>query len=444
MSEPKYMTGFGNAFESEALPGALPRGRNSPQRCNYGLYAEQLSGSAFTAPQATNARSWLYRILPSVKHARDFGRESPGLIRTAPNRESHALPIGAQRWHPTPFPSQPLNFIEGMRTITLAGDSDAHAGMAAHVYVCNRSMADEYLFNADGEYLIVPQQGGLHIDTEFGALAIAPGDIAVIPRGVVFRVALLERQARGFVCENYGARFQLPERGPIGANGLANARDFCYPVAAFEDRQIADDGDGGGKLWAKWGGDLYACALDRSPLDVVAWHGNYAPCKYDLRAFSPLGSVAFDHPDPSIFTVLTSPSPTPGVANVDFVIFPDRWQVAEDTFRPPWFHRNIMSEFMGLLAGVYDAKPQGMQPGAFTLHNSMLAHGPDAQAFESAANADLKPVKLENTLAFMFESRLPQRMTKYAATSPERDAGYADCWRPLVNRFNPNEGSNAT
>jgi len=434
MTELNHLTGFGNTFESEALPGALPRGRNSPQRCAYGLYAEQLSGTAFTAPQATNARSWLYRILPSVKHARDFALESPGLIRTAPCMESQ-LPIGAQRWRPMPLPAEPTNFIQGMRTITTAGDSDMHTGMAAHGYVCNRDMLDEYLFNADGEYLIVPQQGGLHIATEFGALAIGPGAIAVIPRGVVFRVKLLDESARGFVCENYGARFALPERGPIGANGLAAARDFCYPVAAYEDREIT----GGGKLWAKHGGALYACDIERSPLDVVAWHGNYAPCSYDLRAFAPLGAVAFDHPDPSIFTVLTSPSNTPGVANVDFVVFPERWQVAEDTFRPPWFHRNIMSEFMGLIAGAYDAKPHGMQPGAYTLHNSMLAHGPDAEAFDAATRAELMPVKLENTLAFMFESRLAQRVTQYAATSPQREADYADCWRPLKRHFNPDD-----
>jgi len=435
MTELKYMTGFGNTFESEALPNALPRGRNSPQRCNYGLYAEQLSGTAFTMPQATNARSWLYRILPSVKHAREFRRESPGGIRSAPCRESHALPIGAQRWNALPLPSssQTVNFIEGMTTITTAGDADARSGMAAHVYVFNRGMDDAYLFNADGEYLIVPQQGGLRFDTEFGALEARPGDIVVMPRGVVFRVKLLDADARGFICENYGARFALPERGPIGANALASARDFCYPVAAFEERENP------GRLWAKWGGDLYSCHLTRSPLDVVAWHGNYAPCKYDLRAFSPVGALAFDHPDPSIFTVLTAPSSTPGVANVDFVIFPERWQVAEDTFRPPWFHRNTMSEFMGLIYGAYDAKPHGMQPGAFTLHNAMLAHGPDADAFEAASRAELKPVKLENTLAFMFESGLPQRMTKYAATSPQRDAGYADCWRPLKQYFNAND-----
>jgi len=437
MPELEYMTGFGNTFETEALPGALPRGRNSPQRCNYGLYAEQLSGTAFTAPQATNARSWLYRILPSVKHARDFRPESPRLLRTAPCRESQ-LPIGAHRWQATPMPGQPTDFIAGITTITTAGDSDLRAGMAAHIYACNRSMRDDYFFNADGEYLVVPQQGGLRFDTEFGALAVGPGDIAVIPRGVVFRAALLESQARGFICENYGARFALPERGPVGANGLANARDFCYPVAAFEDRAID------GKLRAKWGGDVFVCDLERSPLDVVAWHGDYAPCKYDLRAFSPLGAVAFDHPDPSIFTVLTSPSPAPGVANVDFVIFPERWQVAEDTFRPPWFHRNCMSEFMGLLAGAYDAKPQGMQPGAFTLHNAMLAHGPDADAFAAATNAELKPVKLENTLAFMFESCLPQRITKHAAESPEREVDYADCWRPLVKHFDADAGNDAT
>jgi len=296
-------------------------------------------------------------------------------------------------------------------------------------------MVDDYLFNADGEYLIVPQQGALRIDTEFGALAIAPGDIAIIPRGVVFRVKLLCDTARGFICENYGARFALPERGPIGANGLAAARDFCYPVAAFEDRAIT----GGGRLWAKWGGALYACAIDRAPLDVAAWHGNYAPCKYDLRAFMPVGAVAFDHPDPSIFTVLTSPSNAPGVANVDFVIFPARWQVAEDTFRPPWFHRNIMSEFMGLIYGEYDAKPHGLQPGGYTLHNSMVAHGPDSDAFEAATDAELMPVKLTDTLAFMFESRLPQRVTEYAAESAQREANYADCWRPLRRRFNPDD-----
>ena len=424
-----YMTGFGNSFETESLPGALPRGRNSPQRCAYGLYAEQLSGSAFTMPQHANERSWLYRMRPSVRHVGDFRPEPSGLLRTAPCREPHSLPIGPLRWDPPPLPEKPTDFIGGLATMTAAGDSDSHAGMAAHIYGCDRPMTDDYFLNRDGEFLIVPQLNGLRLRTEFGVLEIQPGDIAVIPRGVIFAADPIADCARGYVCENYGARFVLPDRGPIGANCLANPRDFQYPVAAFEEKESAC------RLRVKWGGDLWSCEPGHSPLDVVAWHGNYAPCKYDLRAFSPVNAVAFDHPDPSIFTVLTSQSETPGTGNIDFVIFPERWAVAENTFRPPWYHRNIMSEFMGLICGVYDAKPEGFQPGGMSLHNSMLPHGPDADAFEKASSAELKPVKLENTLAFMFESCLPQRVTKFAAEASFRQPNYADCWKPLKKHF---------
>jgi len=430
MADLEYMTGFGNFFETEALPGALPQGRNSPQKCPYGLYAELLSGTAFTMPQHSNARSWLYRMLPSVKHAGAFRAEPCGNIRTAPCREPHSLPIGVQRWNALPLPEHPVNFLQGLTTMTTAGDSDSHTGMAAHVYACNCSMTDDYFFNRDGEYLIVPERGGLRFVTEFGVLDAHPGNIVVIPRGVVFRVELLEETARGYVCENYGARFVLPDRGPIGSNGLANPRDFKYPVAAYEEQERRC------RLWVKWGGEMYSCPLQYSPLDVVAWHGNYAPYQYDLRTFSPLGAVAFDHPDPSIFTVLTSASEVPGTANVDFVIFPERWLVAEHTFRPPWYHRNIMSEFMGLIYGVYDAKPGNFAPGGMSLHNCMLPHGPDSEAFESASRGALEPVKLENTMAFMLESRLPQRMTRYAAESPQRQENYADCWQPLQKHFN--------
>ncbi len=427
-----YMSGFGNSFETEALEGALPVGRNSPQKCNYGLYAEQLSGSPFTAPQASNQRSWLYRVRPTVRHAGKFGKIGKGYWRTAPTREDSELPIGAMRWSPVPIPDEKLTFVSGLRTITTAGDADTHAGMAAHLVFITQSMEREHIFNGDGEFLIVAQQGKLRFRTEFGVIEIEPGEICVIPRGVIFRVELVDGPARAYVCENYGGGFILPDRGPIGANCLANPRDFLAPVAAYEDV------DGPHTLYVKWGGELFTTQTDYSPLDVVAWHGNYYPYKYDLRRFSPVGAIMFDHPDPSIFTVLTSPSETPGTANIDFVIFPERWMVAENTFRPPWYHRNIMSEFMGLVFGVYDAKPEGFVPGGFSLHNQMLPHGPDVDAFEHASNVDLKPTKLSNTLAFMFETRFRQRVTKYAAETPALQEDYIDCWAGLKKHFDPN------
>jgi len=428
-----YMSGFGNSFETEALPNALPVGRNSPQKCNYGLYAEQLSGSPFTAPRSTNERSWLYRIQPGVKHQSRYRKVSTGLIRTAPNREESSLPIGQLRWMPIPLPKEKLTFLSGMRTMTTAGDAEGQAGMAAHMALVTASMIDEYFFNADGELMIVAQQGSLRFFTEFGMIEIEPGEICVIPRGIIFRCELVDGPARAYVCENYGGGFTLPDRGPIGANCLANPRDFHTPVASYEDVE------GQHTLYVKWGGEMYRTETGHSPLDVVAWHGNYFPYKYDLRHFSPVGAILFDHPDPSIFTVLTSPSETPGTANIDFVIFPERWGVAENTFRPPWYHRNIMSEFMGNVYGVYDAKPEGFTPGGISLHNTMLPHGPDVDAFEHNSNVELKPVKLKNTLAFMFETRFRQRVTKYAAQSPALQDNYIDCWTGLKKHFDPKQ-----
>ena len=428
---PGYMSGFGNGFESEALPGALPRGRNSPQRCPYGLYAEQLSGSPFTAPRTANERSWLYRIRPTVAHWRPFRRADARLWRTAPAPEAE-VPPAPMRWDPFPIPAEPLSFIEGMHTITTAGDARAHAGMAAHTYLATRSMRDDYFYNADAEMLVVPQQGALRFATEFGIIDAAPGDAVVIPRGVKIRVELHEATARGYVCENYGGAFTLPDRGPIGANCLANPRDFLTPHAAYEDR------DAPGTLTVKWGGTLWSADIDHSPLDVVAWHGNFAPYKYDLHSFSPVGPVLFDHADPSIFTVLTSPSETPGTANIDFVLFSDRWLVAEDTFRPPWFHMNVMSEFMGLIHGQYDAKTGGgFIPGGISVHNTMLPHGPDRDAFERASTAPLLPHKLEGTMAFMFETRFPQQVTAFAANAPGFQHEYASYGRDLRKHFDP-------
>jgi homogentisate 1,2-dioxygenase len=425
----RYMPGFGNDFETEAVEGALPQGQNSPQQCAYGLYAEQLSGSPFTAPRGANERSWLYRIRPSVRHTGRFHAIVAPFWKTAPHIVDHGLPLGPLRWNPIPIPDEALTFVTGLRTITTAGDVYTQVGMAAHLYFVTAPMIDDYFFNADGELMIAPEQGQLSIFTELGVIEVGAGDIAVIPRGMKFKVAPIDGPSRGYVCENYGAKFTLPERGPIGANCLANPRDFKTPVAAYEDKETPC------RLIVKWCGRLHETQIGHSPLDVVAWHGNYAPYKYDLRTFSPVGALLFDHPDPSIFTVLTAPSGEAGTANVDFVIFPERWQVAEHSFRPPWYHMNIMSEFMGLIYGQYDAKETGFRPGGISLHNCMLPHGPDKAAFDKAAHAELKPVKLTNTLAFMFETRFPQQLTAFAAGSLCLQDDYADCWRALDRNF---------
>jgi homogentisate 1,2-dioxygenase len=428
-----YMSGFGNGFESEALAGALPIGRNSPQKCPYGLYAEQLSGSPFTAPRTTNERTWLYRIRPTVRHWGRFKKVDIGLWRTAPCNE-HEMPIAPLRWDPTPIPKESVTFLQGVRTMTTAGDAGAQSGMGAHVYVITKSMIDEYYYNADGEMMLVPEQGRIRIRTEFGVISAEPCEIVVIPRGVKICIELCDdKAARGYLCENYGGAFTLPERGPIGANCLANQRDFLTPVAAYEDLDIT------GAMYVKWGGTMWRTDIQHSPLDVVAWHGNYVPYKYDLRHFSPVGPIRYDHADPSIYSVLTSPSETSGTANIDFVVFPDRWMVAENTFRPPWYHMNIMSEFMGLIQGVYDAKPRGFVPGGISLHNCMVPHGPDAEAFERASNMELKPVRQSNTMAFMWETRFPQRVTKYAAETSTLQHNYVDCWSGIKKHFDRNK-----
>ena len=426
---PDMMPGFGNDFETEALPGALPQGQNSPQKCAYGLYAEQLSGSPFTAPRSTNERSWLYRMRPSVRHGGRYERIDVPLWKTAPDGEPHDLPLGQYRWNPLPMPDSPTDFIDGVRTMTSTGDARQHVGMATSLYTVTSSMDKRVLINADAEMMIVPQSGAMEIFTEMGRIPVSPGQIAVIPRGMMAKYRISGDHASGYICENYGAKFTLPDRGPIGANCLANPRDFKTPVAAFEDDETSH------QLVIKWCGGFHSTDIGHSPLDVVAWHGNYTPYCYDLSTFSPVGALAFDHPDPSIFTVLTAPSETAGTANIDFVIFPPRWTVAENTFRPPWYHRNIMSEFMGLITGQYDAKEEGFVPGGASLHNMMLPHGPDLDAFEKASNADLKPTKLTNTMAFMFETRFPQQVSRFAAETDRLQDDYIECWAGLDRRF---------
>jgi homogentisate 1,2-dioxygenase len=426
-----YQSGFGNSVATEALPGALPVGRNSPQRAPYGLYAEQLSGTAFTAPRADNQRSWLYRIRPSAMH-QPFEPMKAGRIVS----DFAALPATPNqlRWNPLPMPQAPTDLVDGIVTMAGNGDAAAQNGGAAHLYVANRSMSARSFYNADGEMLFVPQTGRHRFVTELGVLDAEPQEIVVIPRGMRFRLELPDGQARGYICENFGANFRLPDLGPIGSNGLANPRDFLTPVAAYEDI------DGRHELVAKFQGHLWTAQMDHSPLDVVAWHGNYAPYKYDLRRFNAIGSISYDHPDPSIFLVLHSVSDTPGVSNIDFVIFPPRTLAMQDTFRPPWFHRNVASEFMGLVHGVYDAKAEGFSPGGASLHNSMSGHGPDAKTFEKASHADLsKPDVIADTMAFMFETRLVLRPTAHAVESAELQQEYYRCWQGLVKHFNPSQ-----
>ena len=429
-AELKYQSGFGNEFATEAVTGGLPQGQNAPQKAPLGLYTEQLSGTAFTAPRATNRRTWTYRIRPSVTHKpfKEIGTElGLGLFRSGPFTEL-PTPPNQMRWNPVPMPEKKTDFVDGIVTLGGSGDPAMQIGVGLHVYAANVSMRGRYFYNADGEIMIVPQQGAVRIHTELGILGLAPGEIGVVPRGMKLRVDV-EGESRGYICENYGLPFRLPELGAIGANGLANARDFLTPVAAYEDK------DADFRIVGKFLGRMWEAEIDHSPLDVVAWHGNYAPYKYDLARFNCINTVSFDHPDPSIYTVMTSPSVMPGTANVDFAIFPPRWLVAEHTFRPPWFHRNMMNEFMGLVFGEYDAKAEGFLPGGASLHNCMSGHGPDAETFEKASKAELKPVKLDNTLSFMFETGLPVRPTKFALETKILQHEYFECWQGLKKNF---------
>lgn len=418
-----YMSGFGNDFATEAEKGALPHGQNSPQKHPLGLYAEQINGTAFTAPRHLNKRSWMYRLHPSVVH-RPYTRIDNGLFRSTPFDEVETTP-NQLRWSPLPIPTTPTTFVNGIVTMAGNGDLTTQSGVAIHMYVANTSMMDEFFYNADGEMLIVPQQGSLHILTEMGIVDVAPLEICVIPRGIKFRVEV-EGPVRGYILENYGATMRLPDLGPIGANGLAYPRDFLYPEAWYENRK------GEFTVTTKFQGNLWQGAYDHSPLNVVGWHGNYAPYKYDLRNYQCINSVSFDHPDPSIYTVLTCPSDTPGTANADFAIFPPRWMVAEHTFRPPWFHRNFMNEFMGLIEGVYDAKEGGgFVPGGASLHNCMSGHGPDFETYKKMTEIELKPTKLDGTMAFMFETRFVAKPTAFAMSCAELQSDYWEAWQGL-------------
>jgi len=421
----EYMSGFGNHFSTEAREGALPVGQNNPQKCAHGLYAEQLSGTAFTVPRLHNQRSWLYRTQPAVTHLPLEPADARGL-----HHKFNVVNPNQLRWKPFPMPGdgEEVDFVQGLSAVAGAGDPSTKGGVAVYVYAANKSMENKSYYSSDGDLLIVPQQGTLDVQTEFGRMMVGPEEICVVQRGMHLTVRV-EGPVRGYCCEVFDGHFELPSLGPIGANGLANPRDFQTPVAAFDEPKKVE--------WTvvnKFLGELFTAKMDHSPFNVVAWHGNYAPFKYDLRKFCTMNAVSFDHPDPSIFTVLTCPTTSPGTAALDFVIFPERWLVQEKTFRPPYYHRNCMSEFMGLITGVYDAKAEGFLPGGASLHSCMTPHGPDAGTYEAASTCELKPAKMTDTMAFMFESSYIFRLTKEAMEFPiEHD--YYKCWQGLESSY---------
>lgn len=416
-----YMSGFGNEFATEAEKGALPLGQNSPQRPPLGLYSEQLSTTAFTMARAEMRRTWFYRIRPSAAHPMFRPMAHSGIDASfapaSPNR---------MRWDPQIFPSN-CDFLDGLLPLAATNDAPQH-GITVWRYSADKPMQRSF-YNSDGEMLFVPYEGAARFLTECGVLDVAPGEICVIPRGMKFRLDPLGARTSGYICENHGAELRLPDLGPIGTNCLANPRDFLTPVAAYEDRIEKH------LLITKFNGALWQTELEYAPLDVVAWHGNSVPYKYDLFRFNAMGTISYDHPDPSIYTVLTSPSAVRGQANIDFVIFPPRWLVAEHTFRPPWYHRNLMSELMGLVTGVYDAKAEGFVPGGASLHARMTAHGPDAQATQKAETAELVPHKVENSMAFMFETHALFRASTHPAVMPTQQQDYDSGWQNIPARF---------
>jgi homogentisate 1,2-dioxygenase len=421
-----YQPGFGQDFESEAEPGSLPAGQNSPQSPPHGLVSELVSGTTFSAPRALNRRSYLFRIHPSVVHGRfapwDGARIASAPFAGTPNPNQ-------MRWRAFAIPTERRDFVEGLVTLCGNGAVNMQAGMAIHSYACNASMERRVFANADGEILIVPQTGGVRLVTEMGLLALRPGEFAVVPRGLKFRVELLDGEARGYVCENYGLPFRLPELGLIGSTGLANSYDFRVPVAAYEDDEEPTE------LIHKFGGRLWRAELGHSPFDVVAWRGNYAPAKFDMRRFVAMGTATVDHPDPSIYCALTSPSDSVAGGNADFMVLPARWLVADHTFRPPGFHRNSVAEFLSIVEGKHDSKDSSFQPGGASLHNNWAAHGPDMTTFERARVADLAPQKVEGSIVFMIESRYPLQVTPEAMAAPELQHDYQDCWQGFKRRF---------
>ncbi|KAI9822498.1 MAG: hypothetical protein M1827_000217 [Pycnora praestabilis] len=430
----EYQSGFGNTFESEAVPGTLPQGQNSPRNVRFGLYAEQMTASAFVAPRHLNRKAWLYRARPAVAHQ---GFDD---LPDNEDTESNFMPINprvhlcAQQlaWLPFDIPSgDDINFVEGIKTIAGSGEPTLREGIATHMYMANKSMNKQTYTNSDGDYLICPQQGSLDIQTEFGPLFVQPGEIVVLQRGQRFSVKLPDGPSRGYILEIWGSNFELPELGPLGANGLANARDFLHPTAKYEVTKHDS--------WQciyKLGGKYFKSKQEHSPFDVVAWHGNYVPYKYDLTKFVNVGSISVDHIDPSIFCVLTARSRDPAAPLADFLIFSPRWDVASHTYRPPYYHRNVASEFMGLLYGGYGGRSDEFAPGGASYECGMVPHGVAYEEFkEATAEAPPEMQISKGAVAVMFESSRPFTITDYAWNSSKKHEHDPKMWDDLVDNF---------
>ncbi|GLI78307.1 hypothetical protein PoHVEF18_006618 [Penicillium ochrochloron] len=397
----KYLNGFNGYHQSEAAEGVIPLVINIPQKSKYGLHTERISGSSFTAPRKDSKQTWLYRLLPSTCHE-DFSllENHPFNLKNVLNSKYQYSP-NRSTWAPAQIAKE-ADFLTGLQLIGGAGNPTMKEGLAYYAFTAGKSMpSNQAFYSADGDFLLAPQKGTLDIRTEMGYLRVRSNEICVVPRGIRFHVSLPAGPVRGFALELFEGHFELPELGPIGSTGLANIRDFEIPTASFDNSNVDTE------IIAKFAGQVHRTVHRGSIFNVAGWSGTYYPFKYDLGKFNTIGSVSYDHTDPSIFTVLTAPSSVPGEAVVDVAVFGPRWLVMEKSYRPPYFHRNTMSEFAFVIKGGFDVTPLPPQlEGLFLLSNTMCAHGADPESWKQATEKELVPEKIPpGNLGMMFESK---------------------------------------
>ncbi|GAD98612.1 homogentisate 1,2-dioxygenase, putative [Paecilomyces variotii No. 5] len=388
----RYQVGFGNRFVSEAVPDTIPRdGRNLPQRANYDLYIEQLNGTTFVTCRKDMFNVWFHRIRPSCAHKAlkplEYKHDIVSVF-SSQNEGVSFVPFNNE-WGPLEIPleSKPTNFWQGIKTILGHGDPTLKEGVAVHQYAANLSMDKEAFVNHDGDYLFVPQQGRLDIQTELGRMMVLPGELFVIPAGLRFKVSLPDGPSRGYIQEIFGSHFELPDLGPIGSNGLALPQDFEIPVASY------DLDTSSWEIITKLAGKLYHYEQAHTPFDVVGWHGNYVPYKYEIEKLLALSSSK-DQLDPSAYTILTAKSKIPGVSITDFCAFTPKWVNSLNSWRPPYYHRTMGAEVMGMVRGEYGGSAKTLEPGALTCDNAYVPHGETYDAWKKHAFVDLEPTLL--------------------------------------------------